>query len=151
MVENRIYTTRRYGIVEALCNILKTINGTGTFLSNLNERVFPILKFWDEIEEYPSVHVSSGIEYRDYQGGGYKDRYLSISIKIYIREENAPLALDKVIEDIETVLEDNSRLVYYDKTGSQQCTHQISISTIETDEGILEPNGMADISILVHY
>lgn len=147
----RVYTTRRYGILLAICDALKTINGTGEFLSNLNDRVFPVLKFWDEIHEYPAVHLSSGTEYREYQGGGYADRYLTVSIKIYVEEENSPLALDKIIEDIETVLTENSALVYYDKLGAEQCVHQISISTIVTDEGILDPAGMADISILVHY
>jgi hypothetical protein len=151
MVDSRLYTTRRYGIILALCDVLKTIDGTGEFLSNLDSNVHPTLKFWDEIEEYPAVHISSGTEYREYQGGGYADRYLSVSIKIYVEEENSPLGLDLIIEDIETVLEENSALAYYDKRGVKQCVHQISISTIVTDEGILDPAGMADISILIHY
>ena len=147
----REYTTRRYGILLALCDVLKTIDGTGNFLSDLEGRVSPTLKFWDEIEEYPAVHLSSGTEYREYQGGGYADRYLAVSIKVYVEEENSPLALDKIIEDIETVLTENSALVYYDKRGAKQCVHQISISTITTDEGVLDPAGMADISIFIHY
>ena len=151
MVDNRIYTTRRYEIVLALCEALKVIDGTGEYLSNLEERVLPTLRFWDEIEEFPAVHINSGTEYRDYKGGGYKDRFLSVSIKVYVKEENAPLALDKILEDIETVIENNSSLDYYDKRGAAQCVHQISISSIETDEGILDPLGMADMSLLVHY
>ena len=151
MQDARIYTSRRYGILLALCDVLKTIDGTGTFLSNLDEKVYPILKFWDEIHEYPAVHLSSGTEYREYQGGGYADRYLSVSIKIYVEEENSPLALDKIIEDIETVLEQNNQLEYFDKQGNSCRVHQISISTIVTDEGILDPAGMADIAIYIHY
>jgi len=147
----RIYTTRRNDILLALCEVLKTIDGTGEFLSNLSERVFPTLKFWDEIEEYPSVHLSTGTEYREYQGGGYADRFLAVSIKIYVKEENSPLALDRIIEDIETVLEENSQLSYFDKRGNVCKVHQISVSTIVTDEGILDPAGMADISIFVQY
>jgi len=147
----RIYTTKRYGILLALCDVLKTIDGTGDFLSNLNENVYPTLKFWDEINEYPAVHLSSGTEYREYQGGGYADRYLAVSIKIYVDEENSPLALDKIIEDIETVLKENAQLNYFDKQGNQCKVHQISISTIVTDEGVLDPAGMADIAIFIQY
>ena len=47
----RDYTTRRLGIIEALVNKLKDINGSGAFLSNVNENVSPRLKFWDEVLE----------------------------------------------------------------------------------------------------
>jgi hypothetical protein len=56
----RDYTTRRLGIIEALVNKLKDIDGTGTFLSNLNENVSPRLKFWDEVEEFPAIHLNAG-------------------------------------------------------------------------------------------
>ena len=150
MVDNRIYTTRRLGIVDALCGVIKTIDGTGNFRSKI-EDVFPRLKFWDEVPEFPAVSITAGSEYRQYQGGGYKDRFLNVSIKVYVEEEDAAAALDKLLEDIETVLEDNSALSYYDKNGIEQCAHQLSIVQIDTDEGVLEPIGFGEISILVQY
>jgi hypothetical protein len=70
----RDYTTRRLGIVEGLAEKLKDIDGTGSFLSDLNRNVSPRLKFWDEVEEFPAIHLNAGGETREYQGGGYKDR-----------------------------------------------------------------------------
>ena len=63
----RTYTTRRLGIVEALVNKLKDIDGTGHFLTNVNENVSPRLKFWDEVEEFPAIHLNAGAETREYQ------------------------------------------------------------------------------------
>lgn len=71
----RDYTTRRQSIIGALVTKLKEIDGTGAYLTNLFENVHPRLKFWDEVEEFPAVHMNAGSESRDYQGGGYKDRF----------------------------------------------------------------------------
>ena len=81
---SRTYTTRRQGIVAALVNKLKDIDGTGFFRANVNENVSPRLKFWDEVEEFPAIHLNSGSETREYQAGGYKDRFLSITIRCYV-------------------------------------------------------------------
>jgi len=148
---SRAYTTRRLGIVNAIVEKLKDINGSGTFLSDLNENVSPRLKFWDEVEEFPAVHLNAGSETREYQGGGYKDRFLSITLRCYVQAEDAVEALDELMEDVETVLEDNSRLAYLDRTQTTQYTQQITIVSIDTDEGVLEPLGVGEMLIEVRY
>lgn len=150
-MENRIYTSRRMAIVNALAEKLKIIDGTSTYNSNLENRVSPRLLFWDEVDEYPSVHLNAGSEARVYQGGGYKDRYLTVRVRIYVKEENAVDALEGVIEDIETVLEDSSRLAYNDRQGVTQYTQQITIISIDTDEGVLEPVGVGEIVCEIRY
>ncbi len=148
---SRAYTTRRLGIVNAIVEKLKDINGAGTFLSDLNENVSPRLKFWDEVEEFPAVHLNAGSETREYQGAGYKDRFLSITLRCYVQSEDSVEALDELMEDVETVLEDNSRLAYLDRTGATQYTQQITIVSIDTDEGVLEPLGVGEMLIEVRY
>jgi hypothetical protein len=147
----RTYTTRRQGIVLALVDKLKEINGTGQYRSNLYQNVSPRLKFWDEVDEFPSVHLNAGGERREYQGGGYKDRYLSITIRCYVKEEDAAEALERLLEDVETVLESHGRLQYIDNLGQACYTHDITISSIDTDEGALEPYGVGEILVEVHY
>lgn len=148
---SRAYTTRRLGIVSAIVEKLKDINGAGAFLSDLNENVSPRLKFWDEVEEFPAVHLNAGSETREYQGGGYKDRFLSITLRCYVQAEDAVEALDELMEDVETILEDNSRLAYLDRTQTTQYTQQITIVSIDTDEGVLEPLGVGEMLIEVRY
>ena len=104
----RDYTSRRLNIVEALTEKLKTINGSGAFLTDVNENVHPRLKFWDEVEEFPAIHLNAGSETRQYQTGGYKDRFLTVTIRCYVNEEDAQAALNALMEDVETVLEENS-------------------------------------------
>jgi hypothetical protein len=152
---SRAYTTRRQQIVKALVATLKTINGTGGFLTNLSGNVKPRLLFWDEVAEFPAVHINAGSETREYQGAGYKDRFLSITLRAYVetstKDEDAQNALDKLLEDVETVIESNSRLSYQDKQGVTQFTHQISIISIDTDEGVLEPLGVGEMLLEVRY
>lgn len=147
----RQYSTRRQAIVEALVNELKKIDGTGEYLSDVDEQVYPRLLFWDEVNEFPSIHLNAGTETREYQGGGYRDRFLSITARCYVQEENAAAALDKLLEDVETVLETNAQVYYNDKTGKRQKTYDIRIVSIETDEGVLEPLGVGEILFTVQY
>ena len=148
---SRTYTTRRLGIITALVDKLETINGAGAFLSDVSGNVSPRLKFWDEVDDFPAIHLNAGAETRDYQAGGYKDRFLSVTIRCYVQSEDAVEALDELLEDVETVLEDNSRLAYVDRTNTEQYTQQITIVSIDTDEGVLEPLGVGEMLIEVRY
>ena len=147
----RQYTTRRLGIVQAIVEKLKNIDGSGLYLTALGDNVSPRLKFWDEVEEFPAVHLNAGSETREYQAGGYKDRFLSVTLRCYVQDEDSVLALDELMEDVETLLEENSRLMYKDRNGATQYTQQITIVSIDTDEGVLEPLGVGEMLIEVRY
>ena len=147
----RTYATRRQSIVNALVTKFKTIDGTGTFLSNVYGNVSPRLKFWDEVEDFPAIHLNAGSETREYQAGGYKDRFLTVTVRAYVKEEDAVDALDKLVEDIETVVEQNSRLSYTDRQNNSQFTQQITVVSIDTDEGVLEPYGVGEVLLSVRY
>jgi hypothetical protein len=147
----RQYTTRRQGIVDALVTKLKQIDGSGAYHIDLSEQVEPKLKFWDEVDEFPAIHLNAGRETREYLPGGIKNRFLTITLRCYVNQEDAVDALDALLEDVETVLEDNSSTTYTDKLGVTQSIQQITIFSIETDEGVLEPLGVGEITIEVRY
>lgn len=148
---NRIYSTRRLGITHALAEKLKEIDGNGDFNTDIYGNVSPRLKFWDEVNEFPAVHLNAGSETREYQSGGYKDRFLTVTVRVYVQEEDAVEALEQLLEDIETVIETNSRLEYTDRRGDSQFTQQITIVSITTDEGVLEPLGVGEMLLEVRY
>ena len=151
-MSTRTYTSRRANILRALAEKLKDIDGSGAFLTDLQNNVHPRLKFWDEVVEFPAIHLNAGAETREYQAGGYKDRFLSITIRCYVQdEEDATEALNVLMEDIETVVEENSRLEYADSQNNTFNTQQITIVSINTDEGVLEPLGVGEIDIEVRY
>ena len=148
---SRIYASRRKRIVDSLVSKLKTINGQGAFLTNVGENVHPRMKFWDEVDEFPALHLNAGSETREYQSAGVRDRFLSVTIRCYVQEEDAQEALNELMEDVETVIEDNSRLTYTDKLNNVFYTQQITVISIDTDEGVLEPLGVGEILLEVRY
>ena len=151
-MSNRLYTTRRQSIVNALVEKLKEINGGGAFQSNIFGNVSPRLKFWDEVTEFPAIHVGAGAETREYDGGGFRFRFLRITVRVYVSDDNDVIeALEELLEDVETVLEDKDPLTYYDSTGTSQSTVQTSILSVDTDEGVLEPLGVGEIAIEIRY
>ena len=139
---NRAYSTRRLGITNALVEKLKEIDGNGEFNTNVYGNVHPRLKFWDEVNEFPSIHLNAGSESRLYQAGGYKDRLLAVTVRVYVQAEDSVEDLEELLEDIETIIETNSRLEYTDRRGVSHHTQQITIVSIDTDEGVLEPLGV---------
>ena len=147
----RDHTTRRSQILVGLVTALTGINGSGDFRIDLNNNVSKRLLFWDEVDDFPAVHLNAGSETRVYQGAGHKDRYLAITLRCYVQAEDSVLELDKLLEDVETVLEDNSRLAYIDLNGVTNYTQQITIVSIDTDEGVLEPLGVGEMLIEVRY
>tara|TARA_R100001460_G_scaffold92933_1_gene134827 strand:+ start:48 stop:503 length:456 start_codon:yes stop_codon:yes gene_type:complete len=149
---NRDYTSRRSNILNALATKLKDIDGSGAFLTDVANNVETRLKFWDEVQDFPAIHLNAGTETRDYQAGGYKDRYLSITIRCYVSDDtDSTEALNLLMEDVETVVEDNSRLKYYDAMNNEYNAQQITVVSIVTDEGVLDPLGVGEIEIEVRY
>lgn len=144
------YTSRRSLIVEALVDKFKLINGTGNFNSNLGNNVHPRLLFWDEVNEFPAVHVSAGNEQREYLPGSMINRYLSITVRLYVKAEDTVAELEKLLNDVEFVIEQNGRLAYQDHLGVQS-TRDILITSIDTDEGVLSPLGVGEILLQVRY
>ena len=147
----RKYTTRRRAIVEALCQKLENINGSPPFRTSVS-RVERRLKFWDEVNEFPTIHVGAGAETRDYDGGGFRFRFLQLTVRCYVSDDDDVIeALEELLEDVETVIEDSDPLTYYDSTGASQSTVQTNIITVDTDEGVLEPLGVGEITCEIRY
>jgi len=146
----RDYTTRRSSVVNAFVEKLEAVDGTGKYKTDIVE-ASPRIKFWDEVTEFPAVHVSSGTETREYRGAGEKFRFLTLTFRCYVNEEDAVTALEKLLEDVETVIEDNIPLSYTDPLGNTVSTIQHTIISIDTDEGVLEPLGIGEIIAEIQY
>jgi hypothetical protein len=152
VANERLYTTRRLAIVNSIVEKFKNeINGTGNYSVDVAGNVFPRLKFWDEIEEFPTICVNASKEARIYQGGGFKERYLSVKITCYVQAEDPTEALEILLEDVETCLEENSSLLYTTRSGQTAYTTMITIQSIDTDEGVMAPTGIGEILCEVRY
>ena len=148
---SRSNTTKRSAILNALANKFKEkINGSGSFKSRLDGNVQTRMKFWDEIEQYPAVHLAAGSETREYWGGGNKWRFLRITIRAYVNNEDPIEELEELLEDIETVIDNNNNLTYH-QLGTDAGVNQFSVLSIDTDEGVLAPLGIGEMTIEARY
>ena len=146
------YRTQRKKIAEALVEKLKEIDGNYPFNSNLFQNADSHLVFLDEIQQYPKVCVVAGDEIRQYQPGGFKWRFLTITIRAYVNDANDPQEiLSLVLEDIERVVDDNDILVYDDTVSPHLSTTSANIQSIGTDEGAIAPLGIGEMVIEVRY
>jgi hypothetical protein len=146
-----INKTRRSSIVEALEDKLKAISLANNYSTDLGQQVYPRMKFWDEISEFPCVCLVAGPETIVHQGAGMKDRYLDVTLRAYVNEEDSIVALERLLEDIELIIDRNGRLAYVDSSGNLGYTRDIIITLIDTDQGALAPLGVGEMSLQVKY
>jgi len=151
MTHKPVNRTRRSSIVEALVDKLKEISILNGYATDLGEHAYPRMRFWDEISEFPCICVVAGPETIVHQGGGYKDRYLDLTLRAYVNEEESIEALEKLLEDIELIIDNNGRLAYLDSKGASGHTRDIIITFIDTDQGALAPLGVGEMTLQVKY
>ena len=146
----RSNTTRRSAILAAMAELFEKIDGGDGYKQDLTGAIEPRMKFWDEVESFPCLHMSAGTETREYYGGGNKWRFLTVTIRIYVNADDPIQELEELLEDVETVLDDAGQFDYSTTTGTQQVT-QVTIVSISTDEGALQPLGVGEMIVEIRY
>jgi len=147
-----VYRTQRKKIAEALVKKIKEIDGNYPFNSNIYQNADSHLVFLDEIQQYPKVCVVAGDEVRQYQPGGFKWRFITITIRVYVEDANDPQEnLSLLLEDLERVIDDNDILVYDDTVSPHLSSTSATIQSISTDEGVITPLGIGEMVIEIRY
>jgi len=153
-------TPRRSAILDQIVTELKKINGAVTtqsrirnpytFKTNVYNNVHRGFKFLDQINDFPSICVFGGQETRTHIGGGIKFGTFTVEVRGYVWSEDNSLELsDNIIDDIELVLESIHRLAIADD--DNLCILDIRILSISTDDGLMTPWGVADVTAEVSY
>ena len=137
----------RSAITNAIITELKKIDGTGNYSVDLANNVTNKLIFWDEVNDFPFVSVVPGNETREYHPGGFKWGHLGIKVRCYVHGEEPLDELEKVLYEIETQLDADQTITY--DTG--KTTEQITVLSIATDEGLLAPYGVGEVTCEIRY
>ena len=146
------YRTARKKLVDALVEKIKGIDGNFPNNSNVFNNVHSGMIFLDEIQEYPKVCVVSGDETREYQPNEFKWRFLSLDIRVYVEDQEDPQeVLALLMEDIERVIDDNDVLIYDDTVSPNLTTTSLTLQSLSTDEGVLAPLGIGEMTVLCRY
>ena len=146
------YRTARKRIVDALVDKLNLIDGNHPFNSNIFQNAHGGMVFLDEIQEYPKLCVVAGDEAREYQPNEFKWRFLSLDIRVYVEDQEDPQeVLALLMEDIERVIDDNDVLIYDDTVSPNLTTTSLTLLSLTTDEGVLAPLGIGEMTIECRY
>ena len=146
------YRTQRKKIAHTLTEKIKEIDGNHPYNTNIFNNADSHLVFLDEIQQYPKVCVVAGDEIRQYQPGGFKWRFLTVTIRAYVEDANDPQeVLSLLLEDIERVIDDNDTLVYDDTVSPNLQVTSCTINSIGTDEGVIAPLGIGEMVLEVRY
>ncbi len=143
--------SRRTSIVKAIAaKFNETLDGSDpSYKTNIYNKAEAKLKFWDEISEFAAIFVTPGTEMRDYLPGGFTWGYLGVSVKVYVKGDDASEQLEALLEDCERVIDANRVLIY--DTDNNYETTEMNIQSITTDEGLLAPFGVGEINLQVRY
>ena len=146
------YRTARKKIVDALVEKLQLIDGNHPFNSNVFSNAHSGMIFLDEIQEYPKICVVAGDETREYQPNEFKWRFLSLDIRVYVEDQEDPQeVLATLMEDIERVIDDNDVLIYDDTVSPNLTTTSLTLQSLSTDEGVLSPLGIGEMTLECRY
>jgi len=139
--------TKRTDITEAIVALLNQIDGSSNYRTNLFNNAVPKLIFWDEVNDFPSVSVTPGLETREYLPSDFKWGRLLVNIRIYVEGTDPKSLLEDIFCDIEDILDANNTLTIDSNT---ECT-DIRILSISDDEGLLAPIGVGEMTLQVQY
>ena len=146
------YRTARKKIVNALVKQIKEIDGNYPYNSNVFNNVHGNMIFLDQIQEYPKVCVVPRDETRQYQPNEFKWRFLSLDIRVYVEDQEDPQeVLSLLCEDIERVIDDNDVLTYDDTVSPNLTTTSLTLRSLSTDEGVLTPLGIGELTLECRY
>ena len=146
------YRTARKKIVDALVKEIKEIDGNHPFNSNVFNNVHSGMVFLDQIQEFPKICVVATDETREYQPNEFKWRFLGLDIRVYVEDQDDPQeVLALLMEDIERVLDNNDVLTYDDTVSPNLTTTSLTIESISTDEGVLTPLGIGEMTLTCRY
>jgi len=137
----------RSKIANALVVKLKEIDGTGDWQSDLFGNAQNKLKFWDEVDDYPWVFVNNSTETREYLPGGFKWAHMLVNLRIYVKDDEPEARLEEIFEDVEKIVDTNGNLEY----DTNKFIEDMKILSITTDEGLLTPIGVGEVSLQVMY
>lgn len=146
--------SQRRDIIKFLVDNLRLIDGTNsplssyTFKTDLHQNVFRGYKTIEEINDFPSIYITAGPETRRYNTVGTTQSSLPLMLRLYIYDEEYEL----VNEHIHSITQDIENIIYnLPRTYSNLEILDITITSINTDEGLLTPYGIVELQVQVSY
>jgi hypothetical protein len=127
-----------------MITLAEKISGDG-YNNDLNEKnISNLTKKWDECPTYPYICVNASDERKEDARESQMFAYMAVVIYLYTQDGSDPAGkLEDLIQDVE-------KAMYIDHTRGNLAINTI-MRSIETDNGWLQPYGMAQLTFEVQY
>ncbi|AUG85035.1 tail terminator [Vibrio phage Ceto] len=151
--------THRTSIRDKIVDTLKqelTDTNQDTYYTDIDMNVSGENLYLDQVETFPALTVALGPERPEYQPGGFRWMYLTLVIRAYVKsEDRADEELELLIQDIKTFIDTHEDIEYTITTPKgvqkQLQATEMTILSINTDEGVLSPMGIGEVAIEIRY
>ena len=143
--------SNRQSIVEAFTVATKDfLDGTNDPY-NIYGNVFSKNMLTKDIVSYPCVTFSPGPERFQYLPSGLRWNFLTMYSRVYVKGVEEPQQeLEVLIQKIKNIIDSNTNIPYYVGNTLMHIT-DCTLDEISTDEGLLAPDGIAEIVFVVRY
>jgi len=135
---------RRTEILNYLVDRLSTINTSNGFLTDVSA-VHRLYKFLDDINDFPTITLGGAGENNDEFGDGQILKTMTQSIRGYVMTD------DDSLHDSENLASDIETVVNSYAANAANLVHEARVVSLSTDEGLLTPYGLAELTIEIDY
>lgn len=144
MIKRDLITTYILDKLKQINGQTSTYNPDYIYSTDLMGKVYEGLKFYDEIHDFPCIYASEGREYRFYHESYLTEGLYYLTLRCYISsyDRTALDTIDGLIQDIEHIVD---HLEGNPEIGLEY----VDIMKIQTDNGILDPDSIAEVTLLV--
>lgn len=131
---------RRTDIIDAFVTHLQQINSVES------RNVYKSYRWIDELNDYPAITFVPRREARLHRGDGRKLAALIIELRGYVYNG------DSAVEDAETLGNNvETQVDTFASTYRQQQVESAAVVSFRTDEGLMHPYGVCDLTINITY
>ena len=109
--------------------------------------VYKHFKFLDELNDFPSVCFVAGTERRDQLGANRRLATIDIALRGYVFDENNVDKAEILAQNVESKVDSFSANVAARANGVSDAR----VVSFRTDEGLLQPYGVADLEVQILY
>ena len=109
--------------------------------------IFKRFKFLDELNDFPSVCFVAGAERRDQLGANRRLGTIDVALRGYVFDENNVDKAEILAQNVESKVDSFSANVAARANGVSDAR----VVSFRTDEGLLQPYGVADLEIQILY
>ena len=143
--------SNRQAITEAFTETTKQVLDGTADPYNIYGNVFPKNLLTKDIVSFPCITYSPGPEKFQYLPSGLRWNYLTMYSRVYVKGIEEPQQeLEVLIQKIKNIIDSNTNMPYYVGNTLMHIT-DCTLDEISTDEGLLAPDGIAEIVFVVRY